>query len=330
MKKNNFLRYFLSGIGIGIGAAIPGVSGGTIAVIFKVFDKIVWAIGNLFKRFKEAAVILLPVVIGAVAAAIPCLVLFKVALDGFVFGIVSLFAGFIIGSFPSVKSEVKDVAIKPKHIVLLVISLLFALAIGVCSVLFSDIIDLKEHFINTEWWFYLVLIPVGMIAATAFIVPGISGSMILLVLGFYKPILKYTIEYIKDFPNHVGQVLGIVGALIVGAVIGVLTIAKFLRYLLDKHHDSTFFVIIGFIIGSTISLYFNNDIYQYYLLWAGKEIEDAMQPWMPMYVEIPVGVILLIGGAIGSYILTKRSNLIVDEEPKEQTEEVNNKEGANE
>lgn len=322
MKKNNFLRYFLSGLGIGAGAAIPGVSGGTIAVILKVFESIVWAISNLFKKFKDAFLILLPVVLGALAAAIPCLILFKVALDGFVFGIVSLFAGFIIGSFPSVRKEVKDVQIKPKHIVLLIISLLFALAIGVCSVLFSDKINLEQHFIDTEWWFYLVLIPVGMIAATAFIVPGISGSMILLVLGFYKPLLDYTIEYVKDFPNHVGQVLGFVGALIVGAVIGVLTIARFLHYLLDKHHDSTFFVIIGFIIGSTISLFVNNDIYQYYLLWAGKPSTHDMMPWMPMYIEIPLGVILLVGGAIGSYMLTKYSLKAAPEQAETEEEKI--------
>ena len=319
MKKNNFLRYFLSGIGIGIGAAIPGVSGGTIAVIFKVFDKIIWAISNLFKKFKEAFIILLPVVLGAVAAAIPCLILFKVALDGFVFGIVSLFAGFIIGGFPSVRSEVKDVKIMQKHIALLTISLLFALAIGVCSVLFSDKINLRSHFENPEWWFYLVLIPVGMIAATAFIVPGISGSMILLVLGFYKPLLDTISVYVKDLSHHAGQLCGFLGALILGAVIGVLTIAKFLRYLLDKHHDSTFFVIIGFIIGSTISLFFNNDIYQYYLLWAGQESLHEMKPWMPMYVEIPIGIILLIGGAIGSFMLIKYSEKKSSSEVEEES-----------
>ena len=318
MKKNNFFRFFLSGMGIGAGAAIPGVSGGTIAVIFKVFDKIIWAVSNLFKKFKEAIFILLPVVLGAVLAAVPCLILFKVALDGFVFGIVSLFAGFIIGSFPSITSEVKGVKIVPKHIILLIIALLFALAIGVCSVLFSDKINLEEHFEDPEWWFYLVLIPVGMIASTAFIVPGISGSMILLVLGFYKPLLDSLSEYIKDFPNHVVEIFGFVGALAVGAIIGILTISKFLRYLLDKHHDSTFFVIIGFIIGSTISLFINNDIYQYYLVWAGKESLHEMQPWMPMYIEIPVGIVLLIGGAIGSFMLVKFSEKKQKQEPQNE------------
>ena len=322
MKKNNFLRYFLSGMGIGVGAAIPGVSGGTIAVIFKVFEKIIWAVSNLFKKFKDAVLILLPVVLGAVLAAVPCLILFKVALDGFVFGIVSLFAWFIIGSFPIIRGEVKGVKIIPKHIVLLVISLLFALSIGVCSVLFSDKINLKEHFENPEWWFYLVLIPVGMIASTAFIVPGISGSMILLVLGFYKPLLDSLSAYIKDFPNHVVEIFGFVGALALGAIIGVLSISKFLHYLLDKHHDSTFFVIIGFIIGSTISLFINNDIYQYYLVWAGQPSLHEMQPWMPVYIEIPVGIVLLIGGAIASFMLVRYSE-------KKETQDVQNDDKIN-
>ena len=304
MEKNNFLKYFLSGIGIGAGAAIPGVSGGTIAVILKVFEKIIWALNNIFKKFKDAIFILLPVLLGALAAAIPCLILFKVALDGFVFGIVSLFAGFIIGGFPEVVSEVKGVQIKPIHIISSIIALLITIAIGICSVFFSDAINIEEHFINPEPWFYFVLIPIGMIAASAFIVPGMSGSMILLVLGFYKPILKYVVEYIKDFSNHVGEVFGILGALIVGAIIGIFTISKLLKYLLEKHHDTTFFTIIGFIIGSTISLYFNNDIYNYYQIWAGVE---AGKTWMPMYIEIPLGIVLLILGVIGSYMLFKIS-----------------------
>ena len=304
MKKNSFIKYLLAGMGIGVGCAIPGVSGGTIAVIFKVFDKIVWAISNLFKKFKEAAMILLPVVLGAVAAAVPCLILFKVALDGFVFGIVSLFAGFIIGSFPSIKDEVKDVKVKPLHIVLLVIGLLFALAIGVCSVFFGDAINLEAHFQNPEIWFYFVLIPVGMIAAVAFIVPGISGSMLLLVLGFYKPILDYAAIYLKDIPKHAGHLAGMLGALIIGAVIGVLTIAKLLKYLIEKHHDTTYFTIIGFIIGSTASLFFNHDIYEYYMIWAGK-VEGST--WFPIFVEIPIAVVLLVGAMIGSYLLIKKS-----------------------
>ena len=88
------LKRLLAGIGIGIGSAIPGVSGGTIAVIFGVYEKIVWAVSNLFKFFKEAFRVLLPTLLGLVLALIPTVYLMDKALYGFVFGVICIFAGF--------------------------------------------------------------------------------------------------------------------------------------------------------------------------------------------------------------------------------------------
>ena len=61
-----WIKHLLSGIAIGVGSSIPGVSGGTIAVILHVYEKIIWAISNIFKKFKEAIIILLPFLVGVV------------------------------------------------------------------------------------------------------------------------------------------------------------------------------------------------------------------------------------------------------------------------
>ena len=134
MNVKEWFKTLLAGMGIGLGSAIPGVSGGTIAVILKVYEKILWAISNIFKEFKRAVIYLLPVLLGVVLAVIPTLYLMDKALNGFLFGIICLFAGFIIGSIPGITDEVKGQIIKKWHIITLVIALLVAVGLGVASV----------------------------------------------------------------------------------------------------------------------------------------------------------------------------------------------------
>ncbi len=294
------IKRFLAGVGIGIGSAVPGVSGGTIAIILKVYEKLIFYISNLFKKFKEAFIYLLPILIGVILALIPTIYLMHKALNGFVFGIVCVFAGFIIGSFPSVKDEVKGQQINKWHIIILVIALLIALSLGIGSALIHP--DVTGMLTSPKWWVYLLLIPIGVIASVALVVPGISGSMILLLLGFYRPLIDTTIDKIKSGFNGdwsgIGSQIGILACFAIGIIIGFYLISKIMNFLLKKYHLMTFYAIIGFIIGSTIALFFNHEIYEYYLMWSkGQYIS------VPYYVEIPIGVVLLVLAMAASYIL---------------------------
>ena len=304
MKVKNWFKTFFAGMAIGFGSAVPGVSGGTIAVIFGVYEKIVWAVSNLFKFFKEAFRVLLPTLLGLVLALIPTIYLMDKALYGFVFGVICIFAGFIIGSIPGITDEVKDVKPTYKHIIALVVALLIAIGLGVGSVLAKA--DVSGYFYGeTPAWFYFILIPVGFIASVALVVPGLSGGMILLLMGFYHPLISYTTDTAKaclkygDWSNF-GSLVGILGCFFVGVVLGFFFISKLMHYLLSKHHDITFYAIIGFVIGSVAALFFNFEIYSYYQVWAA-----GTYIYMPLYIEIPLGVVLLVGAMIGSYMLVR-------------------------
>ena len=310
MNVKDWFKRLVAGIAIGIGSAVPGVSGGTIAVILKVYEKLVDMISNIFKKFKEAIIYLLPVLIGVVIALIPTIYVMHKALNGFLFGIVCLFAGFIIGSFPSVTDEVKGKPIKKPHIFALILAFLIALGLGISSVFAKA--DLSSNFVNPEWWLYLVLIPVGVIASTALVVPGISGSMLLLLIGFYKPLIDSTTNTAKECLNgnwsNFGSQIGILACFAIGVIVGFYFISKLMHYLLSKYHDVTFYAIIGFIIGSTLALFFNNDIYNYYLIWAsGKYVSISMT------AEIIIGITLLIIGAGISYLLVRYKRKIDQE-----------------
>ena len=289
----NWIKRLLSGIAIGVGAAIPGVSGGTIAIIFKVYETIINAVSNIFKKFKESFLILLPVVIGVVAALIPCVLLMNIAFKYLLFAVVTLFAGFIIGSFPSLLDEVKHDKVTTKNILIGVTCLLIALAIGILSFFFGEKINLSEQIAHPNWWMYLVVIPVGVLASSALVVPGISGSMLMLILGFYKPFIDGASEFLKGAGNW--SIVGILGCFAVGVIIGFYLISKLMGYLLTKHRLATFYGIIGFIIGSLITLYINHDIGQYYQSWGA----------LPMWGEMIVAVVFLLIGVGIAYLLVR-------------------------
>ena len=316
MKIKEWLKSLLAGMAIGLGTAIPGVSGGTVAVILKVYEKILWAISNIFKQFKKAIIYLLPVLIGLVVAIVPTIYVMDKALDGFLFAVICLFAGFILGSIPGITDEVKGKPVTKKEIITLVISAIIAIGLGVGSVLVKK--DLGQFFIDIPVWLYFVMIPVGFIAAIALVVPGVSGGMLLLLLGFYKPLINTAVDAAKNLFNGnwstLGPQIGLLACLLVGILVGFYLISRLMNFLLHKYHLVTFYSIIGFVSGSVIALFFNYQIYAYYQMWANGATGDKA-PYLAYYIEIPIGIVLLIAGLIGSYMLVryKRKQQAVEE-----------------
>lgn len=305
-----FLKRFFAGMGIGTGAAIPGVSGAAIAVILNVYEDIIGAVNTFRKRIGYSILVLLPILLGIVCAVIPCIILFSLAFEHLMFVLICVFAGFLIGSFPSILDNVKGVKPNRLQIVLIITGSLFVLALGILSVAFGDKMNIMGLFenINSNWWLYLVLIPVGVLAAVALTVPGLSGSLILLVIGFYRPLIDSTKSWAGlilhgDF-SMFGPLLGVIGCFGLGCLIGVVLVSKVMTILLKKFHDSTFFTIIGFILGSIVVLFFSYEIFNYYMNWAGKEFTN-INPVLPIYIEIPIGIVVLISAMVGSYLLVR-------------------------
>lgn len=303
----NFFKRLLAGMGIGAGAAIPGVSGAAIALILHVYYDIINAVNSFRKKFGWAIKVLIPILLGIMIAVIACVILFHLAFEYCMFTLICLFAGFLVGSFPGIKDEVKDTIITKKHIISAIIAGLFVVSLGVLSVVLgSKGGSVANAFMMMPWWLYLVLIPVGSIAAVALTVPGLSGSLILLVIGFYRPLMDNATLWGKEIFSgswgHFPHLIGMIGCFGLGCLIGVVLISKLMSLLLKKFHDVTYFAIIGFILGSIVVLFFNYDIYNYYLVWAGHAIEN-IHPIMPIYVEIPVGIVVMGIAGFLSYLL---------------------------
>ena len=308
MKAKEWFRKFIAGMAIGTGAAIPGVSGAAIAVIFRVYEDIINAVNNFRKKFGWAIAVLIPILLGCLLAVGICIVLFHLAFRHLMFVLMCLFAGFLLGSFPGITDEVKGEKINRKAVILMVIGFVFVIALGVTSVIVGvNGFSVKSLFEDPiPWWLYLVLIPVGAVAAVALTVPGLSGSLILLIIGFYRPLVDnaegWAKELFKGDFSHTGALFGVIGTFAIGCLIGVVVVSKIMNVLLRKWRKETFFTIIGFIAGSVFVLFFNLEIFNYYRAWSGQVIENT-DPLMPMWAEIIVGLVVLALCAFASYRL---------------------------
>ena len=305
-----FIKRLLAGMAIGVGAAIPGVSGAAIAVVFHVYEEVIDAVNNFRKKFGYAIKVLIPILLGAVLALLPCIYLFSLAFEHMMFVLLSIFAGFLAGSLPGITDEVKGHKPTKKQWVIIVVSILFVASLGVLSVFLGPNIKMDSHFDVMPVWLYFVLIPVGALAAVALTVPGLSGSLILLVLGFYRPLIDHAREWGKELLtgnfSHTGMLIGMLGCFAIGCVLGVVIVSKVMTYLLKKDRISTYFGIIGFVIGSFFVLFFNYEIYNYYLNWGGVKVEGVnINPVLPMYLELIIGFIVLAGTAVLSYLMVR-------------------------
>ncbi len=118
----------------------------------------------------------------------------------------------------------------------------------------------------------------------------------------------------------VGSLIGGIGCFGLGCLIGVVLVSKVMSLLLKKFHDSTMFTIIGFVGGSILVLFFNYQIYNYYLYWANVPVEGVViNPVLPMAAEIPLGIGVMLLCAVGSYLLVRlerKNRKPVEEENK--------------
>lgn len=230
------------GIIMGASDTVPGVSGGTIAVILGIYDRLIAAINGLFTRnWKKQLGFLIPLGIGIVAALLTLSHVISWLLTNYPNQTFFFFMGLIIGVIPYLfhQADVKT-NFKGSHYILLIIAGLLIASL----VLFKEpgetaLLDTTKATVLVGLFF------AGILASMAMILPGISGSFILLLIGAYSTI----IEAVKEL-NIV--VIGVVG---VGVLIGIVVCSRIIRYFLENHHAHTFAIILGMVIGSIVVIF---------------------------------------------------------------------------
>jgi len=265
MKKSNpsFLNLYLKGFAMGFAAIIPGISGGTVAYILGIYDQLIEAINSLVRSFTASMTFLLPIGLGVLSAIIALTFPIGLAFDYAPLPTVSLFAGLILGGLPLLRKKA-SMTRSTIDMITFVIPALIAMALG----LFSVIGELDATFIveSTEIAPKFVLVFIGIIGVSAFIVPGISGSMLLLTLGFYEPILNSLEAIVESIPfiwNAGYDVLNF-SFLGVGLLLGFILISWLMGYLLKTFPKLVYIAVFGFVVGSLFSVFVNYEIMDAY------------------------------------------------------------------
>lgn len=265
---------------MGLANLVPGISGGTLAITLGIYEKFISALGNFFGNFKENLKFLLPIGIGIVLSLLSLSRVISFGLENFVFATIMLFIGAILGGLPMLCGRMKDEKITIAHILAFVISCALVLA----TVFIASGTDVS--FDNMGLVGYVKMFFVGVISAMTMLIPGVSGSAVLMTIGYYTP----TIDLIKNLTNPDMMIRNflILVPFGLGILVGMFGGAKFIEILIKKYPIKAYWAIVGFVIASIIGIIYQNLLIDVSSLNIG-------------ICEVIVGIIFLISSFILAY-----------------------------
>ena len=248
------IKSFLKGCVIGIANIIPGVSGGTMMVAMGIYDKLIHCITHLFSEFKKNVLFLLPIVIGMGVAIVASSFALESLFANFPVQTNLLFVGLILGGLPAVWKHVKGNSIKIGHLIAFLLFFVLVAGLAIFGGGNGKDADLAFNVINV-----LKLFGVGIVASATMIIPGVSGSMMLKLMGYYEPIVTTTI------PNLIRSLVafdmdgilvgvGVLAPFGIGIVAGVFAIAKLVEIIFEKFPLYAYWAIIGLIVASPVAI----------------------------------------------------------------------------
>lgn len=275
----------IKGMFVGIANIIPGVSGGTMAITFGIYDKIISSITNLFKDFKKSIKTLFPIAIGIVIGIVAFAFILPIALEHQPFCTSAAFTGLIVGGVPMIIASLKDGWHKdakkslPINVVIFIIFFAISLIMPFLNGDSESGILLTADAPTMIKVFFL-----GIIAAATMVIPGVSGSLVLMILGYYFGILtavKDFLDGLKAFDFGIMLDNGLVLApFAIGCLLGIFFVSKLIEWLFNHYSSATFCGILGLIVTSPVSIFYK--VHQEYGLGSTS------------IVQVIVGVIIFV------------------------------------
>ena len=247
-----FVLELLRGMVIGLANIIPGVSGGTMMVSMGIYDTLIHCITHLFKEFKKSILTLLPYAVGMVLAIGGLSFALKWAFAVYPLPTNTLFIGLILGGLPAILRQVKG---KKKGAVGAVLFAVFFALIIVMQIFQSEHVAT----ITLSFGEVIKLFVLGAVASATMVIPGVSGSMVLKLLGYYEPVVTVAIPGLISGLAHgewaaVGANVGILLPFGLGIVVGIFAIAKLIEVLLARWEGQTYCAILGLVTASPVAI----------------------------------------------------------------------------
>lgn len=247
---------YICGLLMALADSVPGVSGGTIAYLLGYYEDFINSLNSFMSRkgdklerkenLKKSFKFLIRLGIGWIVGFISAVLILTSVFESHIYQISSLFIGFIVFSIPLIVYEEKESLKKFYNVVFLILGAVLVVAITMVNP--SDGGSVSAGAFNIGQLIYTVL--VGMIAISAMVLPGISGSTMLLIFGVYLPVMNA----IKDLLHLDFSGLPIVISVGIGILLGVIVIIKLVKAALEHFHSQTVYAIIGLMLGSLLSI----------------------------------------------------------------------------
>ncbi len=279
-RATAFLTDVMRGAAIGIAFIVPGFSGGSVAAILGVYERLVGAVADIFKHFRRSMRTLLPIALGMLLGASALLFPIRWGVQNYPVPTVTLFVGLSIGGLPVIKERAPG---KPtaRNFAAFLLPCLAAASLA----LLPSANHAEGFLYHLDAGGYLLLFLVGAAAACALVVPGISGSMLLLIFGYYAPLISLITGFLLEGTEPLTSllVLAVAGA---GMLVGFFAVSFLMRFFLKKFPRATNFAILGFISGSIVAVY---------APFARSALTMGVWGWVISFALLLLGVALSLG-----------------------------------
>ena len=244
----NFLILILKGFIIGVAKIIPGVSGALIAISLGIYEKAIKSISNFFKHPIENILFLLPLGIGIILSVSLTSGLVIYFLYNYYLPTMLLFIGLIMGGFPNLVDSINIKKINFFHILILILSF--------STVFLISFVGTQNFFIETNNQFlnFILFFVIGVIDALTMIIPGISGTAVMMLLGCYNLLLSFLSSF-TSLQSAFSNILKVIPYLL-GIILCVVLLSKLMTYLFEHKKDYIYCGIIGFTLSSVLILFF--------------------------------------------------------------------------
>lgn len=256
---------FVKGIFIGIAVVIPGLSGSIFAVVVGLYEKMIHAVSDFRKNIKKNILFLLPIVLGAVVGILLSTKLILMLCETYTQQAYFFFIGLVLGSIPLVLRKLKGKKFHPAYLLITLFSMGLILLMG-----FFSNADAGEGAVNTAYYLTglkdtVLILFSGFLSCALMSIPGVSGSVTLMVLGQYNKVygavsectdmLKYLISGEFDRAWESSRSIWLVLAFAIGGIAGFILISKLIAKLLAKFEAQTYYGVGGMILGAIIILF---------------------------------------------------------------------------
>lgn len=284
MFFKDLIKKVFIGIILGFSIIIPGLSGSAIAMSFGLYDEIIDSLSNIMTKFKKSVLFLFPLVFGGIIGILIGAFVIKILFEYYPFYIICFFCGLMIGTFPLI---VKQIEFKKSNIfnnLLLISGFVIPLLLAILSLLIN-----KNNLITYNTIDYLIYIIIGFCLAITQLVPGLSATVFLIVIGYYKNLIQLiSFDQLLNYKNIL-----VIICFIVGGVLGIILLSSFINNILNKRRNEFMHLICGLLISSILCVFLEEDCIEIYKSFSRSNI----------IFNILIGLIFIVCGMIITTII---------------------------